>query len=231
MKFELKKYHRNTSDKDFIQDIKNVTQKIHKNTVTISEYSKHGKYHPSTITNRFGSWFTVLEKAGLAPSATKANVSDEKLFNNIREVWIHLERQPSCKDLKKPLSKYSNGPYYRRFGSWQKALEAFIKYINSSDTENTEKKNKVKNDKENYAKKSSNQRKTKRDISDRLRFSVLLRDGFRCQSCGSSPLTSPGTELHVDHIIPWSKGGETTPDNLQTKCKKCNLGKGNAFNR
>ncbi|WP_343324290.1 HNH endonuclease signature motif containing protein [Streptococcus sp. Marseille-P8640] len=31
--------------------------------------------------------------------------------------------------------------------------------------------------------------------------------------------------LHVDHIIPWSKGGETVLGNLQTLCSKCNLGK------
>ncbi len=39
-----------------------------------------------------------------------------------------------------------------------------------------------------------------------------------------------GVELHVDHIIPWSKGGETLPENLEVKCTRCNLGKGNAFN-
>jgi 5-methylcytosine-specific restriction endonuclease McrA len=35
-----------------------------------------------------------------------------------------------------------------------------------------------------------------------------------------------GVELHVDHVTPWSKGGETTLANLQTLCNKCNLGKG-----
>jgi 5-methylcytosine-specific restriction endonuclease McrA len=64
-----------------------------------------------------------------------------------------------------------------------------------------------------------------------MRFRILLRDGFRCLSCGRSPITSPGVELHIDHIIPWSKGGETIDDNLQCKCKECNLGKGNAFNQ
>ena len=67
-------------------------------------------------------------------------------------------------------------------------------------------------------------------MSDRMRFRILSRDGFTCQSCGASPIKERGVELHVDHIIPWSKGGETVESNLQTKCKKCNLGKGNAFN-
>ncbi len=62
-----------------------------------------------------------------------------------------------------------------------------------------------------------------------MRFRILVRDGFRCGSCGASPLENRGTELHVDHMVPWSKGGETVPDNLATKCSRCNLGKGDAF--
>jgi 5-methylcytosine-specific restriction endonuclease McrA len=72
--------------------------------------------------------------------------------------------------------------------------------------------------------------KTKREISDRLRFRILMRDGFTCKKCGRSPMKDSDVELHVDHIIPWSKGGETIPENLETKCEKCNLGKGNEFN-
>ena len=37
-------------------------------------------------------------------------------------------------------------------------------------------------------------------------------------------------ELHIDHIIPWSKGGETVLENLQTLCSDCNLGKSNILN-
>ncbi len=71
--------------------------------------------------------------------------------------------------------------------------------------------------------------KTKRDIPVSLRYQILKRDNFRCVSCGASPAKDPSVELHIDHIIPWSKGGETTADNLQTLCSKCNLGKSNRF--
>lgn len=54
-----------------------------------------------------------------------------------------------------------------------------------------------------------------------------MRDGFTCKSCGRSPIKERNVELHVDHILPWSQGGETIDSNLETKCKKCNLGKGN----
>ncbi len=69
--------------------------------------------------------------------------------------------------------------------------------------------------------------KTKRDINLRMRFLVMKRDNFKCCMCGRSPATTPGLELHIDHIKPWSKGGETVIDNLQTLCSDCNLGKSN----
>ena len=60
-------------------------------------------------------------------------------------------------------------------------------------------------------------------MTDKLRYSILKRDGFRCQICGRS--AQDGVKLHVDHIIPVSKGGKTVPSNLRTLCEDCNLGK------
>ena len=77
----------------------------------------------------------------------------------------------------------------------------------------------------NVAKKIKIQRKTSRNVSDKLRYQVLKRDHFRCCICGASPAKDPTVELHVDHIVPWSKGGETVLDNLQALCSRCNLGK------
>jgi hypothetical protein len=60
-------------------------------------------------------------------------------------------------------------------------------------------------------------------IPARLRFEVLNRDNFRCRYCGRSQ--RDGAVLHVDHVVPFSKGGPTTEDNLITACSDCNLGK------
>lgn len=56
-----------------------------------------------------------------------------------------------------------------------------------------------------------------------LRFDVFIRDNFRCRYCGVS--VDNGAILHVDHVVPESKGGPTTMDNLVTACIDCNLGK------
>lgn len=65
----------------------------------------------------------------------------------------------------------------------------------------------------------------RRDPSMRLRYEVLARDHFTCRYCGASPKKDPSVTLHIDHIIPWSKGGKTVLENLQTLCSQCNLGK------
>ena len=67
-------------------------------------------------------------------------------------------------------------------------------------------------------------KRTERDpIPAQLRFRVLQRDGFRCQYCGANQ--RDGVVLHVDHVVPHSRGGQTTEDNLITACESCNLGK------
>jgi len=57
-------------------------------------------------------------------------------------------------------------------------------------------------------------------------FAVLARDKWKCLSCGRSA-REDGVLLEVDHIIPRSKGGSDDMSNLQTLCKKCNIGKSN----
>ena len=52
------------------------------------------------------------------------------------------------------------------------------------------------------------------------RFNLFLRDQFACQYCGST------SELTFDHVIPRSRGGKTTWENVVAACSRCNLAKG-----
>jgi membrane-bound inhibitor of C-type lysozyme len=88
--------------------------------------------------------------------------------------------------------------------------------------------NTVSTSKINVVAKSNNNKnphRTRREPSNRLKIQVLMRDGNRCRLCGVE--CNDGLHnIHFDHIIPWSKGGETTLDNLQVLCSDCNLAKG-----
>ena len=226
--FEFQKHSRNVPESELIADVIAVAKKMGKDKLARDDYSKYGKYSSSTLCRRFKSWTNVLEKAGLKPTIAPKNMQEVDLFKNIAEVWITLGRQPSAHEMKTPLSKYSIRPYENRFGTWMNALEKFVEYENSGTSEEDIVKEEIQPIEE--INKPVKEEKDTRTISLRQRFSVFLRDGFRCVSCGKSPVTHPGVVLHCDHILPWSKGGETIDENLETKCKQCNLGKGNAFN-
>ena len=66
------------------------------------------------------------------------------------------------------------------------------------------------------------EKESRRNIPAGMRFNVLRRDNFTCQYCGRS---APDVELHIDHVVPWSKVKEHKIDNLKVACSDCNLGK------
>lgn len=62
----------------------------------------------------------------------------------------------------------------------------------------------------------------RRKLSDKKRFMVMERDGFRCRYCGAA---ADEARLEVDHVVPVSKGGGDDMGNLVTACRECNSGK------
>ena len=231
IKFELNENLSEASDEELLDDMRRCANAIGSDTIAWSEYEEIGKAHPCTFHRRFGSWSRALRLAGLEPTGWRRGITDEELFENIKSLWISLGCQPSKSEMKKPGSEFSAKPYQNRFGTWTKALKAFVAWINSDCPEqDTQEAESERETLDSTIKRASTKRRTRREISERQRFRILVRDGFRCGTCGASPLTQRGIELDADHIVPWSKGGETTDDNLETKCKQCNLGKGNVFN-
>lgn len=68
----------------------------------------------------------------------------------------------------------------------------------------------------------------RRLMTPSLRKSILKRDNYTCQNplCNNSMWKEKNLLLEIDHIVPISKGGKTTEDNLQTLCWRCNRKKG-----
>jgi hypothetical protein len=218
----------NLNKEECIEDLHRVAQELRKKSLTVEEYRYFGRFTEGPFRRLFGSWVNALEAAGLEPSdGFKKPNTIEDLYQNLEAVWRAIGRQPKQSDMRMPLSNVGHDAYCRRFGSWRKALEAFVAYANGSL--------------EGVAVADAHERftvtppsvpfdepkRTSRNISWRLRFLVMRRDGFRCQQCGRSPANTLGTVLVIDHVHPWSKGGESVYDNLRTLCEKCNGGKSN----
>lgn len=216
MKFEYHEHHLKLNKNQVIADLKRVSKMLGCDSLSMKEYDDQGEYSSSAVRRRFGSWNSALREAGL--NCRNEFHTAEEMFQNLENVWIRKGRQPRRSEMNdKSISVISSGAYLRKFSRWSNALRSFVEYINAVDDAQTLIDSTL----------NAKQHKTARDINLRLRFKVLQRDKFKCCSCGASPAKDPGVVLHVDHIFPWSKGGETVLENLQTLCSKCNGGKSN----
>lgn len=214
--------------------------KIEKETVlsAIREYARNNPGIPPTrdaiermlglwkgaIHQHVGTMKDLLLEAGVEPSPSGRRYTDAESFENIVALWTHYGRQPNFAELKRSPSTVGPKAYIRRWGGWRAALAAFINYIEDQDTET------LADDQRQLESRSAVQcsqpATISRSISLSTRYHVLVRDRFTCQICGRSPAAQAGVVLHVDHIHPWSKGGDNSASNLRVLCFDCNLGKG-----
>lgn len=203
------------SDEDIIKDLLRVKNDIYKNNqITLKEYCQYGKYGSKAIRNHFGTWNNLLDKLQIQKTKVDEHLSKEDIFCLIEKLWINLERQPNLREFES-MTHHTKKIIISNFGKWSTCLKEFVDWINN------------KNENNKPTLKTNIKHKTPREPSKSLRYDVLKRDNFKCVICGKSPSTTPNIELHIDHIIPYSLGGETTIDNLQTLCSECNLGKSN----
>lgn len=219
LEFKYRPYHEKVAEKELLEDLIRVCSMVKCDVLTQKQYNEFGQYSSEKMVYCFGSWNKALERAGL-PQSTNRQYSNLELFENLENVWLKKGQQPVRADMNnKALSSISSGAYLRRFGSWTSALKSFVEYMEDEPDH-------VYSPATVF---DSSFPTESRTITLRLRWKVMRRDHFKCCLCGASPAKDPNVELHIDHIIPWSKGGKTTLDNLRTLCSKCNLGKSDLF--
>ncbi len=228
----------NTTKELLIQELQKIVQENNLDILNKGDYEKYGgKYTIQTFYNHFGSWKNAKITANLKIGRTAPE--KDQLFDELQRVWEELGRQPTQDEITK-YSKYKYSTYKNIFGGWTKAIYAFIAdrkkedieeeleeketaSININQDQNTNKEQPI-GCKINLDNIKIIKMKTSRKVGNHLRFRVLNRDNFTCQYCGKK---GEGANLEADHIIAYSKGGETILENLTTACWTCNNGKSN----
>ncbi|MFZ2908538.1 MAG: HNH endonuclease [Candidatus Desulfobacillus denitrificans] len=213
------------SREDVLTTIASLKAKLGKGSLTLTEFTAHTGITGAPIRRLFGNWKSALDILGIEQSALAKRYTDESCFENLLSLWTHYGRPPQHDEMNIPPSVVGSKAYIRRWGTWRKALSAFVTRVNlpvglEAEPESTA----VVVDCTTVP--ASNENRGPRDIPLALRYYVLRRDSFRCITCGASPAISVGVILHIDHVIPWAKGGKTIAENLRTLCESCNLGKG-----
>lgn len=240
---KMRQQSKSLSDEDILNELKRIASDLGRDFVTQKDVNTFSEIiSSSTVVYRFKNWEAGLSLAGLKTSPDhKKKIGNEEYFENLLNVWTHYGRQPKYAEMSKPPSSISPAAYANRFGSWYQALKVFVESMNSEEPILKESKfdsaeisdsaiNQSRDGISEFQKKLVCREQVTRSISVSLRYKILNRDNFKCAKCGSSPAVEFSCKLHVDHIIPFSKGGQSTFENLQTLCQNCNLGKSNRYN-
>jgi len=224
------KFERSRIDKipkeEIIKELRRVAKLFNYRRFGWREFDKVSKLCKSYCVKRNfdGSWNKALDSIGIPlREKSRRKFSNRDLFIEMERIWKTLGHRPSRIEWEISQPKISYNTYKKYFGGWTNACLKFIEHKMGGDIQlgfDTESATDVPTQMEAKVIK-----KRKRDIPLGLRLKVLQRDGFKCVLCGRSPALIRGVVLHIDHILPVAKGGDTRLENLQTLCKECNLGK------
>jgi len=186
----------------------------------------------AVVIRNFGTWEAALKAAGINSDPKRKQRVDAipvtSLFEELERIWRQLGHRPSKIEWEATSPKYSYQTYRKRFDGWTNACAQFIEFKSGPASTPNAKPDTI-NSVINGIEENTITDFEKRNIPLKLRLSVLKRDQFRCIFCGRSPAIESGVALHIDHKTPFSKGGKTELENLQTLCRDCNLGKGAAL--
>ena len=150
-------------------------------------------------------------------------ISDETLIEDLRSVAAFFGEQSITLSEYLNHGEYSKKPFLDRWGTWNKAVEQAGLRVNKARGGNFGSvKTPVAVGDTPFTKGGIYGRKR---IRGNQYLAILKRDCFKCAICGASPAINPKVELHIDHIIPVSKGGGNEVSNLWTLCSKCNYKK------
>jgi hypothetical protein len=208
---------------DIINELIRISSILKTTCFSQKEFIIHSRINRSIFSRKFGSFNKLMKEAGLTTPLTSRKYTDEERYENLLTVWTYYGRQPNYKEMKEQPSIVGPKAYVVRWGSWRKALLAFIEKVNNDNPEIIQ--NEINTNPIQQEITKINPISSSRTIPLGLRYDILRRDKFCCTLCGRVPKHHNIT-LQIDHIIPFN-GSNTIPDNLRSLCNECNNGKSN----
>lgn len=236
--FQRKRLNEFSEDK-ILNELENVAKHFNYIEFGRRDFDKIANISSSVVRKHFdGSWIKALNALKIRlqnnkldllprPYAPQRIHSDKTLFDEMERIWNIVKQRPSRNEWEISEPKISYNTYKKRFGGWTNACMKFIEYKMGNDILSDDFVLPDFGNQKSQSNRTEYKQEISRNISLSLRLHVLSRDNFRCVYCGKSPATDIGTKLHIDHKTPFSKGGKSTLENLQTLCEECNLGKSN----
>ena len=213
------------SDDEIIRDLKIFASEFPIEERRATSYRKwateHGRTSLSVVSRMYGGFDAACNVAGISHSGLKSAWTVEELLISLEAIWIWKGQVPAADDVARYAKAHpeetvpSKHSFLRKFGSWRNLVTNFSRYKQGFLTKDEFLK----------AVQVEPQKRQVRSIPSAVRYQVLARDRGRCVLCGAS--SDAGAALHVDHVMPKSRGGSDHPSNLQTLCQDCNAGKSN----
>lgn len=214
-----------------IAELRRVADKLGNRRFSRREFDEHAECcKGSTVLKNFDTWDQALDAIGFELTShrtPRTQITDSQLLEELGRIWRLFGHRPSKGEWDSVETKYSYTTYRQRFGGWVNACVAFLEGATGNTTSGES-----ENAPANQASVEPNDRPVSqaslnpRYVPLKVRLQVMKRDRFCCVMCGRSPAVEAGVQLQIDHVIPFSRGGTSTIDNLQTLCQDCNLGKG-----
>lgn len=197
------------------------------------EFDELATVSSNSVMREFGSWVNAidflsleLEKLGITLRPKhRGYFTKTECFDELERVWKYLGHRPSKIEWESASPVISYKTYIRYFGGWTNACLSFLEVRGHGSLHIDPPASAGLASTARELQAPDNKPLPSRNIAAGLRLRVYERDRFRCVFCGRSPITSLEVQLHVDHVVPFSHGGKTTIENLQTLCSDCNLGK------
>ena len=125
----VKKVELNLAQKRVIDEIKRISEITKSNTITLSDWKKHGNISENQIWRNFeNGWAEAIKIAGLKPDTSTKKKTDDELWEELLRVCTKLDKVPIRRKFD-IFSSSNSSSYTKRWGNWQQVLIKFKEWI------------------------------------------------------------------------------------------------------